>query len=425
MTERESPEGRTMIIVKKEEGVIGIESFVWWGLAIIIMITTFYFVTSMNYYLSKQAWKSFLYLMRPENLFPNILNLPDYPRDNPKGMVGMMSAGVYLSYVIMQKIVYGLIVLVLYFVGIIYLYPDMFEQYTGWIKGMLPRIILSLILAFGSLYAIQFLMILGRSAYEVLYYQSPGALSTWQNPEFFRKIYGDLSLGSTKAGPLYLPYTQEQFIGYLWSLLSMILTSLLLILLAVRDILLAILTVLLPLASILLLTPMTSQIGRRLWWLAISLIFLPFVMILPLMLIGPVANHVSFVVAGFLIAIGSLYLLWKEPQALSGVSFTSLGVRLVGSIGGGAYISGAITPVNVPGGVFSGREVQVALKGGLTGGEGVGKLGNVEVSGESRRLKGGYAASESSYETGVDLLSSQNTLRMTYLLYGREREGGP
>ena len=373
-----------VIYGEKEEGMFGVEALLWWALGIVVTIVIFIFVIQLNYAIAGMAWQGFINLMRPENLFPDLLNLPNYEANHPKGITGMMSGAVYLNGIILKDIVNGLVILMLYLVGVVYLYSDIFEQYLGRLKGIVPRVIIALILAYGSLYILQFLMILGKYAYMVLYNIHTGTLGAWNDPGFLTHIGVELTPPAVSIGPINLEWVEKLFMYYIWSFLSVSFAIMLLMTIAVRYVALAVLIVLLPIASILLMTPWTQQIGSRLWWLTIDLIFLPFVMIIPLMLIGPVADRVSFVIAGLVVSVGSIYLIAKEPMMLSGMGFGRAGEHLSRGVNIGLGTGNALAGMSMTRATMTGMgEVPGggSLKGGLTdakggaGGAGLGKFG--------------------------------------------------
>ncbi|EDY35142.1 hypothetical protein ABOONEI_2684, partial [Aciduliprofundum boonei T469] len=165
----------------------------------------------------------------------------------------------------------------------------------------------------------------------------------------------------------------------IWSFLSVDFTLMLLMVVVVRDVLFAVLIVLLPIAAVLLLTPWTTSIGERLWFLAVDLVFLPFVMIIPLMLVGPVANHITFVIAGMVISVGAIYLLAKEPFILSGIGFGRAGEHLSRGLTVGAGLMNMIA-------------IKGAERATITGGSGGGAVGAVALKGSLGQAAGKYAA---------------------------------
>ena len=360
---------------RKEEGLFGAEALIWWVLGIVVTAFILWFVIQLNYGVAEMAWKGFLNLMKPEHLFPDLLNLPNYEQNNPHGISGMMSGAVYLNGIILKDIVNGLVVLMFYLVGVVYLYADLFEQYLGRLKSIVPRVVIALILAYGSLYVLQFLMILGKYAYMVLYNIHVGTLGYWQNPDFFKNIGGHFTPPTISLGPINLGWLEGFFMDYIWSFLSVSLSIMLLMTVAVRDIALAVLIVLVPIASILLMTPWTQQIGSRLWWLTIDLIFLPFVMIIPLMLIGPVANRISFVIAGLVVAMGSIYLISKEPLMLRGIGFGEAGGHLSRGVTMGVGMGNALAGMGATRGTMAGPGE--GLPGGGAPGGGGGLKGGI------------------------------------------------
>jgi len=164
----------------------------------------------------------------------------------------------------------------------------------------------------------------------------------------------------------------QWFMRYIWSFLAVNFSVMLLMVVVVRDVLFGVLIVLLPMASLFLLTPWTSKIGERIWGLTIDLILLPFVMIIPLMLVGTVANSVSFVIAGLVISTGAIYLLATEPFILSGIGFGRAGEHLSRSIVVGTGIGNVVGAIGAErgmvlgGGGGVGGAGALALKGGLT-----------------------------------------------------------
>ncbi|ADD08868.1 hypothetical protein [Candidatus Aciduliprofundum boonei] len=364
------------IVWEKEEGLFGVDSAVWWGIAIAVSAALTFFAMFLNYQIADMAWKGFLYLMRPSELFPNLLNLPNYKDVSTTGIHGMMSAAIYLNGVIVEKIVNALIVFMLWIVGLMYLYADLFESFFGRLKSIIPRLIIALILAYGSIYVVNYLIMMGKYAYMVLYNINIGALGAWKEPTFYNYIKSQLQPPTTA----FLVSTLEQLLlKYIWSFLSVDFTLMLLMVVVVRDVLFAVLIVLLPIAAVLLLTPWTTSIGERLWFLAVDLVFLPFVMIIPLMLVGPVANHITFVIAGMVISVGAIYLLAKEPFILSGIGFGRAGEHLSRGLTVGAGLMNMIA-------------IKGAERATITGGSGGGAVGAVALKGSLGQAAGKYAA---------------------------------
>ena len=364
------------VVWEREEGLFGADSIVWWGIAIAVSAALTLFAMFLNYQIADMAWKGFLYLMSPSELYPNLLNLPNYKDVSTTGIHGMMSAAIYLNGVIVEKIVNALVVFMLWIVGIMYLYADLFESFFGRLKSIIPRLIIALILAYGSIYVVNYLIMMGKYAYMVLYNINIGALGAWKEPTFYNYIKSQLQPPTTA----FLVSTLEQFLlRYIWSFLSLDFTLMLLMVVVVRDVLFAVLIVLLPIAAVLLLTPWTTSIGERLWFLAVDLVFLPFVMIIPLMLVGPVANHITFVIAGMVISVGAIYLLAKEPFILSGIGFGRAGEHLSRGITVGAGLMNMIA-------------IKGAERATITGGSGGGAVGAVALKGSLGQAAGKYAA---------------------------------
>ena len=368
------------VVWEKEEGLGGFESIVWWGIAAATAFAMTLFLYFLNYQIAGMAWQGFLYLMRPSELFPNLLNLPNYKDVSTTGIHGMMSAAIYLNGVIVEKIVNSLIVFMLWVVGMMYIFADLFESFFGRLKSIIPRLIIALILAYGSIYVMNYLIIMGKYAYMVLYNINIGALGVWKEPDFYHHIAVHLQPPSTSN----LLATLEQYLlRYIWSFLSLDFALMLLMVVVVRDVLFAVLIVLLPIASVLLLTPWTTKIGERIWFLAIDLVFLPFVMIIPLMLVGPVANRITFVIAGIVVSMGAIYLLANEPFILSGIGFSRAGAHLSRGLTMGAGLANSIAMLGAERGMITGGGGggggAVTLKGSL--GEAAGKYASPATHG--------------------------------------------
>ena len=354
------------VIWEREEGLFGVDSLVWWGIAIATSVVLTIFVVMLNYQIAGMAWKGFLSLMRPSSLFPDLLNLPDYKHVSTRGITGMMSAAIYLNSVIVEKIVNVLVVFMLWVVGMMYLFADLFESFFGRLKSIIPRLIVALILAYGSVYVLNFGIMLGKYAYMVLYNIDIGALGVWKDPNFYNFVSNGFQPPQVPAISKIpgIPQLEQWLLKYIWSFLSVTVALMLLMVVVVRDVLFAVLIVLLPIASIFLLTPWTTRIGERMWFLAMDLILLPFVMIIPLMLVGPVANHITFVIAGLVVSMGAIYLLANEPFILSGIGFGRAGEHLSRGLIVGTGLANSIAILGAERGMITGGGL--TLKGGLS-----------------------------------------------------------
>lgn len=316
---------------RREDGMFGVDS--------IILIAAFLFsliiVFTVNSKITSLSWKGFITMMQPDYLYPAFRGVfTSRPGDN------VIIAAIYLQQnVVMRYFVNSLFLIILLFMGISYIYSDMFEQYFGKLKTLLPRVVFGLLLAYSSLYIVEALMIIGKSAYTVFYMQP--AFSAWKHEDYIFHVCPDIKIVAPNSSISSLNQLVNIYWHHSWVFIVMVETISLLIFVAFRMVLLALLIVILPIASILLIHPWTQSIGARLWWLAVSLIFLPVVMIIPLMLSTVVGNSVSFFIATLALVLGSAYLLVKEPSMLSGVGFQKAGTMLTGGVVGGG-MSGAI-----------------------------------------------------------------------------------
>ncbi len=341
---------------RKEKGLFGIDAVV----LVIMFILALVLVYMVNRTIVGMGWRGFITYMQPDYAYPSFEG----------GMSGNMGHNVLIAAVFIQQnivmryIVNSLFLIILLIAGLSYIYSDLFEQFMGKLKTLLPRIIFGLILAYTSLYIIQALMVIAKGAY-ILFYNIP-QFSAWKSEDYIFRIAPDIRVVSQGSIWEFLNQLAEMYWRYLWVFVIMAEVLSLLIFVAFRLVLLAILIVLLPIASILLIHPWTQQIGSRLWWLAIALVFIPIVMIIPLMLSTVVGNSVSFFIACLASVLGSIYLLAKEPFILSGLGFQRAGAVLRGGIIGGGVSGNLLAPTRIGAGV--GEYTMVTLRGGMVRG---------------------------------------------------------
>ncbi len=331
-----------VVLNKKEEGQFGVAT-------ILFAIAAFILVIAINRGLVYYSWLGFVTNMKPDALYPSLLNSKGFPISEivqNDGFRSILYGSIWLQQnIVMRYIVNVLFLLLLLFVGIAYLYFDLFERFLNTrLKEFIPRIVFGLILAYGGIYILEALMYFAKGGY-VLFYDLPYPFKAWQDPGFLEGI-GLPQLSSPEGGMWgnLLSGLASHYIWFIWVFIAGSEAIILLVLVAVRDMLFGVVLVLLPIASLLLIHPWTERIGSRLWWLSIDLLFLPIVMIIPLSLMGLVHNSVSFTIAGLTITIGTLYLISREPMVLSGAGFTRGGEVLRGGVQGGMLGGSIITP---------------------------------------------------------------------------------
>ncbi len=338
-----------------EEGQFGVESIMMYTLFIVTLILIY----AVNSQIVSMSWKGFITNMQPDYLYPPFDGgYGTYPGRN------VISAAIYLQQnVVMKDIVNPLFLLILLLLGLAYIYSDIFEQYFGKIKTLLPRVVFGLILAYASLYVLEALMILGKAGY-LIFYNQP-ILNAWKNKDYIITVVPDVRVVSSSSPWAMVNEAANVYWHYLWVFIIMVEAISLLIFVAFRMVLLAVLIVLLPIASILLIHPWTQSIGSRLWWLAVSLVFIPIVMIIPLMLSTVVGNSVSFFIASLTAILGSIYLISKDPGVLGGVGFQKAGNLLTGGVvGGGATGNMLLSTAKIAGG--GAGKMAGKLYGGIT-----------------------------------------------------------
>ncbi len=351
-------EGRNPLL-KKEEGIFGTEALTLF----ILFIISLFLVYAVNSAIVEMSWKGFITNMQPSYLYPDFDGgYGTYPGKN------VVSAAMYLEQnVVMKFIVNSLFFIILLFLGLAYIYSDLFEQHFGKLKTMLPRVIFGLILAYTSLYIVEALMIMGKAGY-LAFYNLP-VFNAWKHTDYLTTVAPEIRIVSQNSPFATVNQVANIYWHYIWVFIIMAEAISLLVFVAFRMVLLAVLIVLLPIASILLIHPWTQSIGSRLWWLAIALIFLPIVMIIPLMLSTVVGNSVSFFVASLTAILGSIYLLVKEPFILSGLGFQRAGTLLTGGIIGGGVSGNLLAPSRVGTGMT--QQAMGGLRGHTVSGAGI------------------------------------------------------
>ncbi len=321
---------------RKEEGFGGVEAIIMAVMAVISL----WLIYNVNTTIVNMGWKGFVTNMQPDYLYPPFDGgYGSYPGHN------VLSAAIYLQQnVVMKYIVNSLFFLILLFVGLAYIYSDLFEQHFGKLKTMLPRVVFGLVLAYTSLYIVEALMIISKAGYLMFYNLS--VFNSWKQVDYIMKVAPEIRLVSSNSPFAQVNQVANMYWHYLWVFIIMAEALSLLVFVAFRMVFLAMLIVILPIGSILLIHPWTQSIGSRLWWLAISLIFIPIVMIIPLMLSTVIGNSVAFFIASLTAILGSIYLLAKEPAMLSGAGFQKAGNLLTGGVVGGGAAGNMITSVS-------------------------------------------------------------------------------
>ena len=337
-----------------EGGQFGVESVVMYTLLIVTLILVY----AVNSQIVGLSWKGFITYMQPDYLYPPFDGgFSDYAGKN------VISAAIYLQQnVVIMYIVNPLFLLILLLMGLAYVYSDLFEQYFGKMKTLLPRVVFGLILAYSSLYILEALMILGKAGYLVFYNQP--VLNAWKSKDYILTVVPDVRIVSSNSPWAMVNEAANMYWHYLWVFIIMVEAISLLIFVAFRMVLLAVLIVLLPIASILLIHPWTQSIGSRLWWLAVSLVFIPIVMIIPLMLSTVVGNSVSFFIASLTAILGSIYLISRDPGVLGGVGFQKAGNLLTGGVVGGGATGNMILSMSKVAGSGAGK-IAEKLYGGI------------------------------------------------------------
>jgi hypothetical protein len=208
------------------------------------------------------------------------------------------------------------VALVVLAVGAVYLVRAVTTPTRVRLESILPRLVVSVVLANVTVPVAAAVLDVAGAAYPVVAGFDGGAWESWGN----------------LTGLAGLKFSWDN--GLLAFVLSFTLFSLVLLLaiaVAARDALLAVLLVLLPAFSLLAPVPVLAPLARRSWLLFAELAFLPSVIVVPLELaVG--APSVLLLVAYLTIALGAPSLLNVAGAQLGRIGFPSAGGALTGGV---------------------------------------------------------------------------------------------
>ncbi|MCI4326589.1 MAG: hypothetical protein L3K16_03000 [Thermoplasmata archaeon] len=225
------------------------------------------------------------------------------------------------------------VALVVLAVGAVYLARAVTAPTRVRLESLLPRLVVSIVLANVTLPVAAAILDLAGAVYPVVAGFDGGAWQSWVN----------------LTGVAGLRYYWDN--GLLAFVLSFVLFSLVLLLaiaVAARDAMLAVLLVLLPAFSLLAPIPVLAPLARRSWLLFGELAFLPVVVVVPLELaVG--APSILLLVAYLTIALGAPSLLNVAGVQLGRIGFPSAGSALTGGVERGlAAVSAGATSIVRP-----------------------------------------------------------------------------
>jgi hypothetical protein len=232
------------------------------------------------------------------------------------GSASFLTLAARFSEYLVANVVDPAVVLVVLAVGAVYLARAVSSSTRTRMESLLPRLVVSVVLANVTVPVAAAILDLAGGVYPVVAGFDGGAWQSWTN--------------LTGIGGLKFSWDN----GLLAFVLSFTLFSLVLLLaiaVAARDAMLAVLLVLLPAFSLLWPIPALAPLARRSWLLFGELAFLPVAIVVPLELaVG--APSVLLLVAYLAIALGAPSLLNVAGAQLGRIGFPSAGAALTGGV---------------------------------------------------------------------------------------------
>ncbi len=256
-------------------------------------------------------------------LVPALAPAALYPALGPTGGGGFLGEAATFSGYLLVNLVDPAIALVAVGAALLYLGRALLGRWAVKFEALLPRLVLSVILANFTLPIAGALFDLAGAAYPVFAQFDGGAWQHW------------VSL----AGVGELNFAWDN--GALAFVVAFALFSLVLLLaavVAVRDALLAVLLVLLPVFTLLAPIPALAPLARRAWTMFGQLAFLPCILVIPLELaVG--SSNVLLLLGYLTVALSTPSLVSLASAQLSGLGFPSAGGALTGGIQRGLSVA--------------------------------------------------------------------------------------
>ncbi|MDP8011805.1 MAG: hypothetical protein ACP5F1_00560 [Thermoplasmata archaeon] len=229
-------------------------------------------------------WNLFIYpFLNPNVLFPSVLENGHIPSLNPiwyppNSGIGYalltqegMDASVYLSTVILNYIVAPFFSIFLILSGLSYLFKHSFG-YGERLRNYIPKIFISVILAYFSIYIADVVMIFGKTIYTFFY---SGLHIVWSGKP--SPVNGLISLAywpwNYFSSPAFLIFSENSLLEFMVLVTLITIIFIFLIILVMRIVWIYFLIMFLPLASLLLMHPKTEMVGKRLWISFIDRVF--------------------------------------------------------------------------------------------------------------------------------------------------------
>lgn len=243
--------------------------------------------------------------MKPYNLFPSLLN------GNQKNL---FSASASLSNYILINIIDPILIILLLIIGFIYLGKVFLPSWNEKFRELIPRFVIATVVANFTVYISGIILEFGLATYIVLYGYGD---KNWQH---FGKLY-----------PLFVtPWGNNSLLEFILKVVVIFTIVTLSMVIAIRTSLIAVLIVLLPIGSIMWIFPQTRQYAKKIWVIFIEMVFLPFFVLIPLILATSINDTDTY---GFLLTTGMLLIAAGMPYFISnyGGSIAHMGMDKVSS----------------------------------------------------------------------------------------------
>jgi hypothetical protein len=231
------------------------------------------------------------------------------------GGSNFLAAAARFSTYLLANVVDPAIALLAIGVALLYLSKSLVARWSATLDGLLPRLVISVVVANFTVPIAGAVVSVAGSAYPVFAGWDGGAWQNWVNLAGWGQISFSWDNGA---------------LAFVLSLVEFALVLGLVLAVGVRDALLAVLLVLLPIFTLLWPVPPLAALARRAWLLFVELAFLPCVLVVPLEL--AVGSSSPVVLVAYLgVAIASPYLLSVAGTHLVAFGFPGAGGTVAGS----------------------------------------------------------------------------------------------
>jgi hypothetical protein len=249
-------------------------------------------------------------------LVPELATGALYPPIGTGGGSGFLSGAVGFSNYLVAALVDPAVVLVVLALGVLYLVRAVLGPAAPRFDHLLPRLVVSVIVANATVPIAGAILGLGGAVYPVVAGFDGGAWQQW------------VHLG---GWGMYVYSWDNGALAFVVAFLLFSIVLLLVVAVAIRDALLAVLLVVLPIFTLLYPIPILSTLARRGWLWFLELTFLPCVVVIPLELaVG--STSIVLVVAYLTVALASPALLSMAGSALTSAGLPGASGAVTGGL---------------------------------------------------------------------------------------------